>query len=70
MGSEKSISRYLKIKNGSHVSEKNPMIRFVIAQATILLDSTTQACYILLCATFNLGGKWSPLKYFGLYITG
>ena len=51
-------------------NRENQKIHFVIAQGTILLNSTTQACYILLCAKFNIGGEWSPLKYFGLYITG
>ena len=57
-------------QNWESCNRENPKIHFVIAQGTILLNSTNQACYILLCAKFNIGGEWSPLKYFGLYITG
>ena len=53
-----NILRNNQSEKMSHVSEKNPMIHFVIAQAIILLDSTTHARHILLCATFTIDGIW------------
>ena len=63
-----NILRNNQSEKMSHVSEKNPMIHFVIAQAIILLDSTTHARHILLCAKFTIDGIWvggPPSQYFG-----